>query len=298
MDSDGFREKFGPWAVVTGASVGIGAEFVRQLTAEGLNVVLVSRRRQLMESLAAEMKNQHKIETRVLEADLSTANGWRHVCKATEDLDVGLLVNNAGVALLGAYLRHNVDDHVSLINTNVMSMAGLAHVFSQRFVKRYESANGGRLATGYEKRSANGNGNDKTGGGLIFLSSVSRNPVPWVSSYSGSKAFVANLAVILRHELAMYGVHILSLEPRAVDTDMTHGHWAQLGWKVIQPEVVVSRALPALLENKMRLTVSAEMTREDEEDEKEAICQIENRLNAVTARAEKAWDSEMFQPTF
>lgn len=305
-----FREKFGPWAVVTGASVGIGAEFARQLAAHGLNVALVSRRRQLMESLAAEVKSQYGADTRIIVTDLSVVDGWRDVCKATQGLDVGLLVNNAGIVLLGAYLRYSVQDHISLINTNVTSMAALAHVFSQRFVKRYEGETESLHAIGQGNRNAKGdanaNANEKANGygnactekrgGIVFLSSVSRNPTPWLSSYSASKAFVTNLAVALRHELAAYGVHVLSLEPRAVDTAMTQGQWAQLGWKVVQPQVVVSRALSALMENKMRLTVSAEMTPKEEEDEKETIYQIESHLQDFTARAEKLWESEMFQP--
>src|SRR5690349_23178999 len=99
--ADGFRARFGPWAVITGASSGIGAEFARQLAARGLHVALVARRREKLEALAAELVAAHGIEARVVERDLAAAGGSEALLAAVEDLDVGLLVNNAGLGLKG-----------------------------------------------------------------------------------------------------------------------------------------------------------------------------------------------------
>src|SRR5215204_2177306 len=98
---DGFATKYGPWAVVTGASAGIGAEFARQLAARGLAVALVARRREKLEALAAELVASHAIEVRVVERDLAAAGGAAALVDEVADLDVGLLINNAGVGLKG-----------------------------------------------------------------------------------------------------------------------------------------------------------------------------------------------------
>src|SRR3954452_15592599 len=96
-------EKYGPWAVVAGASVGIGAEFCRQIAAEGVNVVLVSRSIDKLESLAAELAADHGIETRVAGVDLAAPGAEEALFAATEGLEIGLFVYNAGADSLNTY---------------------------------------------------------------------------------------------------------------------------------------------------------------------------------------------------
>lgn len=93
-----FIEKYGPWAIVTGASSGIGVEFSRQLAAKGINVVLVARRKQLLEAFSDELIEKYAIQTKVVEVDLSLDGFQSMLLDATNDLDVGLLVNNAGMS--------------------------------------------------------------------------------------------------------------------------------------------------------------------------------------------------------
>src|SRR5207249_6659761 len=91
-----FRDRYGLWELVTGASAGIGTEFARQLSEMGLNLVLVARRRQRMEDLARELESRHKIQLRIVTADLSQPDFLPAILSATESIDVGLLINNAG----------------------------------------------------------------------------------------------------------------------------------------------------------------------------------------------------------
>ena len=98
-----FAEQYGPWAVVAGASVGIGAEFCRQIAAEGVNVVLVSRSADKLEALASELRTDHGIETRVAAADLAVPGAEAELFAATEDLELGLFVYNAGADSLNTY---------------------------------------------------------------------------------------------------------------------------------------------------------------------------------------------------
>src|SRR5689334_20786448 len=90
------KHKFGPWAVVTGASSGIGKEFARQLAASGLNVVLVARRLALLEELGSQLTKEFGVQYRAISVDLSEENFLDKIAAATNGLDVGLLVSNAG----------------------------------------------------------------------------------------------------------------------------------------------------------------------------------------------------------
>ena len=101
-----FSDRYGPWALVTGASSGIGAEFARQLAGRGLNLVLVARRQDRLQSVSEEI-SASGIATRIVVSDLTADNGCQRVINDTADLDIGLLVNNAGYGMSGAY--HQLD---------------------------------------------------------------------------------------------------------------------------------------------------------------------------------------------
>src|SRR6266436_2522883 len=97
------RKRFGPWALITGASSGIGREFARQVAGSGINVVLVARRETLLKEVAAEIARDFRVEYRVAVADLSVEGFIKGLAEATRDLDVGLVVSNAGSANPGRF---------------------------------------------------------------------------------------------------------------------------------------------------------------------------------------------------
>lgn len=96
-----YQEKYGPWALVTGASSGMGAEFARQLAYKQFNVALVARREDRLQRIARELQQNASIDTRVISADLSRGDFLRKVAEATEGLEINLLINNAGFAVTG-----------------------------------------------------------------------------------------------------------------------------------------------------------------------------------------------------
>ena len=95
-EEQSFKSRFGPWALVAGASDGIGECFARQLAERGINLVLLARREALLEELAAELRKAHDIQTRVIVADLKADDLDHRVARSSDDLEIGLLVYNAG----------------------------------------------------------------------------------------------------------------------------------------------------------------------------------------------------------
>jgi len=98
-----FREKYGPWALVTGASSGIGEQFARLLARSGINLVLVARRGERLASLAQELRRRRRLEIEIVAADLAEPDAVDRVVAAVGERNLGLLVSNAGFGLKGAF---------------------------------------------------------------------------------------------------------------------------------------------------------------------------------------------------
>lgn len=229
-----FAQKYGPWAVVTGSSSGIGYEFSLQLAAAGVSVVLVARRQDRLEALSKHICETYPVQTKVIVADLSQEDGWRSVVTGTADLDIGLLINNAGVSNYGSFFHDTVEQHLTLGAVNVTALTALVHVIGRRIADR------GR-------------------GGIINVSSTASRHQPWMSTYSGSKAFVSTLSLVLRDELKSKGVEVLALEPGFTESEMTDRtkelvDTEKLGVKFITAEQCVREGLVALTAKKARTT--------------------------------------------
>src|SRR5260370_29516250 len=139
------RVKFGPWAIVTGASSGIGKEFSRQLAANGLNIVLVARRLELLKKLGQNLEKEFGVQCRAVQVDLSDENFMGTVKEATQDLDIGLVVSNAGTGNPGSFIKKNRDDLLIDVRLSVTAHLELCHHFAPILVKR---GHGGSLLVG------------------------------------------------------------------------------------------------------------------------------------------------------
>src|SRR5690625_5117387 len=132
-----WRDRYGPWAVVTGASAGIGKSFARQLAERGLDLILVARREPLLEALAKELSARHGVAVRPLVADLSDARGLDRLVADTASVEVGLLVNNAGApAFHGHFVQRQRAEVEALVDFNTRVQAVLAHHFLQPMARR------------------------------------------------------------------------------------------------------------------------------------------------------------------
>jgi short-subunit dehydrogenase len=181
-----FRERYGPWALVAGASDGIGECFARRIAAEGVNVLLLARREALLAALASELRAKHGVEARSVVADLTASDLDARVEAATRDLDVGLLVYNAGAVHGGAAFHEQPVAHaLGLVALNCTGPVLLAHRLGSRMRAR------GR-------------------GGIVLMGSmICFAGSALVATYSATKAFDHILAEGLWHELAPHGVDVL-----------------------------------------------------------------------------------------
>jgi short-subunit dehydrogenase len=223
--------QFGPWAVVTGASSGIGREFAHQLADAGINVVLVARRRAMLQDLGAELARRYGVDYRAVGVDLSDPGALTPVAEATADIDVGLLVSNAGAALPGPFLDSDLQVQRAILRLNTAAHLALTHHFGERLARR------GR-------------------GGIVLVSALgAEHGVPYMAHTAATKAYVATLGAGLHVELAKHGVHVTVLHPGPTRTPVL----AELGLDPakmpippLAPDDCVREALRALARNRAR----------------------------------------------
>ena len=130
------KGQFGPWALVTGASSGIGKEFARQIAASGVNVVLVARRDVLLAELGRAISQEFDVQYRALAMDLSQEGFIERLDDATYDLDIGLVVSNAGTGNPGEFLKHDRQLLQATLRLNTMAHLDITHHFGQKLGER------------------------------------------------------------------------------------------------------------------------------------------------------------------
>ena len=218
-----YREKYGEWALVTGASAGIGLEFARALAREGMSIVLTARREDRLNALAAELKQKHHVDTRVVAVDLAAADGADRLADAVADLPIAFLVNNAGFGYAGRFDKLTTDRLRSMVVVNCVVPVVLTSRILPAMVKR------GR-------------------GAVIIVGSVAgRQPLPLHAVYSATKGFDLLFGEGLWGELRGTGVDALVIEPGPTQTEFQSVAGESVGPDHGEPvENVVRVALDAL----------------------------------------------------
>lgn len=221
MSDSAFQKKFGPWAVVTGASDGIGKAFAEHLAAQGLNVVLVARRQDILSRLADQLRREHAIDVRVVASDLSLPQGNVSLFAETKELDVGLVVAAAGFGTSGEFLSQVPDHEIQMLQVNCRAVLEQAWHF------------GNRLRT-------------RGGGGMVLFGSLlGFQGAPLSANYAATKAFVQTLAEGLRVEWLPLGIDVIACAPGPVHTGFAQRADMQMA-QATTPDVVARDTLTAL----------------------------------------------------
>jgi short-subunit dehydrogenase len=194
-----FKEKYGSWAIITGASSGLGVEFAHQLAEKGLNLVLVARREELMVELAEKIQSKYPVEVRIIALDLAKEGFYNELAEKTSDLDIGLIVNNAGMNIEGHFYRGDLDRNIQMIRLNMEAPFTIAYEMGKKFIERGK-------------------------GGIIFTaSSSSFQATPYLSHYGATKAYLLSLAESMNYEFKDKGVDVIALCPGMTESEMTKG---------------------------------------------------------------------------
>ncbi len=215
------HDRYGPWALVTGASDGIGRATAVRLAESGLNVILVARNEAKLQSLADTLRRSHGVGCRVVAADLALTGAPLTLAESIKDLDIGLLVAAAGYGSGGPLLDSDLSLESGMVDLNCRSVLELSVLMGRRMVKR------GR------------------GGIMLFSSIVAFQGVPRAANYSATKAYVQSLAEGLHAELLPSGVDVLSVAPGPVKSGFADRAGMTMG-AALQPDDVARGALTAL----------------------------------------------------
>jgi uncharacterized protein len=202
-----FAIKYGPWAVIAGASDGLGAAFARHVAVRGLNVVLVARRAHLLGELARELRAAHQVQVSTLAVDLAEPSSLQTLLDGTAELEVGLLVYVASKSSIGPFLDQPLSEHLTGLALNCRGPMVLSHHYGKLMRRRRR-------------------------GGIVLLSSFSALVgCPMVAHYAATKAYDRVLAESLWGELRGSGVDVLAsvvgqtATPQTAARDPDYSHW-------------------------------------------------------------------------
>lgn len=221
------------WALITGASQGIGLEFAKLFAAEGWNVALLARDEARLNLIADELRARHGVETKVVVKDLSRMNAAREVFDAmqTANITVNALVNNAGFGFQGAFDEIDLQKHSDLVQVNITSLVDLTHLFLKPMLERRE----GRI--------------------LNVASTAAFQPGPYMAMYYASKAFVYSFSCALAHEVKGTGVSVTTLNPGMTRSEFhARAHMKRSGFPMMNADEVAKMGYRAMMSGRSIVT--------------------------------------------
>jgi uncharacterized protein len=226
------KKRFGPWALVTGASSGIGKEFARQIAASGINVVLVARRDALLAELGRAISQEFDVQYRALAMDLSQEGFIAGLADATHDIDIGLVVSNAGTGNSGEFLKLDRQLLQATLRLNTMAHLDITHHFGAKLAERRR-------------------------GGIILVGAMgAENGVPCMANDGAAKAYVHSLGEALQYEFKPLGVYVTVLAAGFTNTAVLEKFGLDpktMPMKPMSVEQCVSEGLSGLLKNRSRI---------------------------------------------
>lgn len=188
------KTRYGEWAIVTGASSGIGLELATQLASAGFNLVINSRNSDKLQEVKKLLTTDNNIEIKIVASDVSETEGIDKIIQTTQGLHVGLLVVSAGYGSSGNFIDSSLHSEINMLRVNCEALLSLTHYYSQQFVQQ------------------------KRGGIILMSSMVAFQGTPYAANYAATKAYVQILAEALATELKPKGIDVLAAAPGPVDS--------------------------------------------------------------------------------
>ncbi len=224
------------WAIITGASSGLGREFTRALALRKCNLVLVARREEPMQVLATELREQHAVEVVVEAIDLSAVGSSLDLQKRLDErsIEPSILINNAAFGLSGEFLTQDIDRLREMLNLDIVTLTELTHLFGKRMAARGR----GRI--------------------LLVASLAAFQPDPLLAAYGAAKHFVLALGVALHVELAPK-VTVTVVSPGLMNTEFNEVSGfrpkASLKPSIVSPAKVAEAGLDAMFAGKSSVII-------------------------------------------
>ena len=215
------KQKYGPTALVTGASSGIGEAFARELAKAGFRVILVARRTDLLDKLAHDIESIPGAEALVISADLGKTEEVDRLLEAVESEEIGLFVSSAGFGSSGPFESLSVDSEVDMVRVNCEATVQLTHALGSKMLHR------------------------KRGGVVLIASLLGWQGVPGTATYSATKGFVQCFAEALHTEWKPGGVDVISCAPGPVLSQFDSRANMTIS-NGVTPETVARQTLAAL----------------------------------------------------
>lgn len=191
------KEKYGNWAFITGASSGIGEEFAKQLAELKFNLVLVARRKEKLETLSRDLISEHSIQTIIIPVDLSSPDFLNAIEQKIKQVEIGLLINNAGFAITGSFLDNQLENQIQLLDLNCKAPLILSHYFGNKMMAKGKGA-------------------------IVNIASSSAFlPMPYWTNYAASKAYLLHFTEGLWYELKEKGIDVVAVCPGGTKTEFS-----------------------------------------------------------------------------
>ncbi len=221
MNKSTFLKKYGTWAIVTGATDGLGKQFAIQLAAIGFNLVVVARRKNLLDDLSKELNASYKVDCISIDLDLSTNDAVTLLYEKTSHLDIGLIVAAAGFGTSTNLIDADIKVEKQLIDLNCRSLMEMSHIFGKKFSTQ------------------------KKGGMILISSLLGFHGAFGTANYAASKAYVQALGEALYFELRKHNVDVLTVAPGPINTGFAAAAGMEFSM-ALKPENVAKQSLAAL----------------------------------------------------
>lgn len=221
-------------ALITGASSGIGKDMARYLASKNVDLILVARRKNLLEQLKKELNN---VDVKIIPLDVSEMDNLEELYNEVKKENIDILINNAGFGLFGEFDKTDLDKELKMINTNIIAVHYLTKMFLKDFIEK---------DSGYI---------------LNVASSAGFMAGPKLSTYYASKNYVLRLTQAIYEELKMKksNVHISALCPGPVDTEFNKVAKGEFHTKAATSEKVAKYAIDQMFKNKLVIIPTLKM---------------------------------------